>query len=176
MAKKWTVEKIIDECTAIASSQGYCFDTPVRINGRLSRTLGRVISTGASGKTLAPIRVEFSKELLETAADDSIIGVIKHEMAHWLVLAETHEDHGHDNVFKAMCRRIGCDSDKAVTKVNRIVDVKETYRYAVYCPDCGVIGRYKIRCKVIKNINECYCTRCGNKFLEVREEHYECSK
>lgn len=176
MTERWDIERLTDKCGEIAASQGYRFDTPVKVNGRLTRTLGRVISTGTVNGGFIPLRVEFSKELLETATDESIAGVISHEMAHWLVLTETHEDHGHDDVFKAMCGRIGCNDDKASMKVDHVVDVKETYKYAVYCPNCGVIGRYKIRGKVIKNIDRHYCMKCGNRFLEVREEYYECSE
>ena len=54
------------------------FNIPVKLNGKLTRTLGRVHQEYHNG-ICEPVSVEFSKQLLETASDKSIHDVILHE-------------------------------------------------------------------------------------------------
>lgn len=162
-----TVKDIEKICQKFSDMVGDEFDLPVVINGRLTRTLGRVctlVNTRTGYVTLQ--RMEISKQLLETATEDSIESVIGHEWAHYYVAKTTHERHGHDEVFKATCARIGIANDKATTHVDRIVEVRS--KYEVWCDTCGeMIGQFSRRCKTIDNIQYCSCNKCKQSGLRV---------
>ena len=149
---------------------GYDFATSgidVKINKRLTRTLGRCIGT-RSRDSYTPNRIEFSAELLATSTDKSIIDVIYHECAHALVGLETGENHGHDAVFKAMCHRIGTNNDGTTTKVERTVEDTEVYKYFVYCNQCGQIaGKYHRAGNVVKYPEHYHC-KCGGSLHVVQ--------
>jgi predicted SprT family Zn-dependent metalloprotease len=154
----WSKERVIAECEKISISMNDNFNIPVLINGRLVKTLGRVYSEFQCGK-YAPTRMEISKVLLETASDADIIKVIQHEWAHYMVIKNTGEPHGHDKVFKAMCARIGCTNDGTSTDIEREEGV---YKYTVICNTCKkTIGGYTRMCPTLRNIKNCWCKTCG---------------
>ena len=160
----WTIEKITEYCKEVCGKVNVEFSIPISINGRLTRTLGRVHSTRVNG-SVTPQRMEFSRQFLETSSDESIQQVIKHECAHYLVTATTHESHGHDAVFKQMCAAIGCEADKTSTEVERVVEIRD--KYEVFCPNCGKIGGFSRMCKTIQNIEHCTCRKCNSASLKV---------
>lgn len=154
----WTKERVLAECIKISTSMEDAFDIPVLINGRITKTLGRVFSEFQSGRYV-PTRMEISKKLLETASDEDIIKVIKHEWAHYMVIKGTGEAHGHDSVFKAMCARIGCTNDGTTTHIER---EEEAYKYTVICNTCKkTVGGYTRMCPTLRNIQDCWCKTCG---------------
>lgn len=161
----WTIEKITEYCKEVCGNANVEFSIPVSINGRLTRTLGRVHSTRNVNGYVTPQRMEFSRQFLETSSDESIRQVIKHECAHFIVAATTHESHGHDAVFKKVCAEIGCEADKTSTEVERVVEIKD--KYEVFCPNCGKIGGFSRMCKTIKNIKDCTCGKCNSNVLTV---------
>ena len=81
---------------------GDTYDCPIVLNGRLSRTLGRVIMNMDGGR-VKPVKMEFSKEFLNTSTDASIVSVIGHEWAHYYVTKTTGVNHKHDEEFKKAC-------------------------------------------------------------------------
>ena len=141
-------------------------EIPVLLNGRLTRTMGRVTCNWVN-EVLVPEKVEFSKQLIETATDESIHQVILHEAAHAIVAETTGKSHGHDWVFKDMCGKLGCGLDKASGDVDRIVEVKN--KYDLICPNCGVIGGFSRMCKTVREPQYCGCKRCGTWGLKVRQ-------
>ena len=74
----WTVEDIKARCEELSNMVGDTFDCPVRINGRLTRTLGRVDSIKRNGRWYNEM-LQISKQLIETSTDESIKSVIDHE-------------------------------------------------------------------------------------------------
>ena len=68
------LKDIIVECNKLANSLNADFDLPVKINKRLTRTLGRVCFQGG-----VPYVMEFSDSMLKTCTHESIMEVIKHE-------------------------------------------------------------------------------------------------
>ena len=142
---------------------------PIRLNGRLTRTLGRVhYKYDAAAGYYTSTLVEFSRQLLETATDKSIHDVIMHEASHLIVTERTGEIHRHDSLFKAVCAEIGTDNDSACTKVERVVKKETLYKYQIFCPTCHkFIGGYYRKCKTIDHINKCFCKSCGNGDLKV---------
>lgn len=164
----YTIERVRKEFFEITKSQGVYNVTPVEINGRLTRTLGRVMGNYDADGNYIVNRVEFSKQFLETSTDESIYSVIQHEAAHYIVSFQTLEHHGHDSVFKECCRRIGCDNDKTRTHVDRTVADSSLYKYQVYCDTCDkVISNYSRMTPTLKNLSQCYCRTCKQYNLRM---------
>lgn len=158
----WAVEDIKKECDRLSAMVGDIFDIPIRINGRLTRTLGRVMCSKKEGIWYAD-SMEISRQLLETSTDESIISVIEHEWCHYYTAKLTGENHGHDKVFKATCARVGCTNDGVSTAVNRTVSESAIYKYQVYCPKCDeFISGYSRMNSTLKNLKNCYCKRCDS--------------
>ena len=145
------------------------FNIPIKLNDRLTHTLGRVRQEydPFSERYIATF-VEFSKQLIETATDQSIRDVILHEAAHVIVTERTGESHGHDALFKAVCAEIGTTNSGTNTEVERTVADSKIYKYSVYCPTCQKnIAGYSRMCKTLRNIDFCTCKDCGNSGLQV---------
>lgn len=159
----WTVQEIKNYMRELAESINLVYDTPVKINGRLTTTLGRVIAEPAAFDSYKPEVVEFSRQFLETSTDDSIREVIKHEFCHWAVLVETGEVHHHDAAFKAMCRKVGCNFNRPQGKVKRTVSNDKLFKYIVKCEDCDNEIHYNRAGKVVKYTNQYGCGKCGGK-------------
>jgi len=162
-----TVKDIEKICQEFSEMVGDEFDLPVSINGRLTRTLGRVcslVNTQTGYVTLQ--RMEISKQLLETASEESIRSVIGHEWAHYIVAKTTHERHGHDALFKSWCARIGVENDKATTEVDRVVEVRS--KYEVHCDVCEtMVATYSRWCKTLDVLDRCTCNKCKQSKLRL---------
>ena len=162
----WTVQEIKQYLDELAASIDLVYNTPIKINGRLTKTLGRVIAEPAAFDSYKPEVIEFSKQFLETSTDESVRQTIMHEFCHWAVLIETGEVHGHDAVFKAMCRKIGCEANRPQIKVERTVSDDKLFKYTVRCDECGNEIHYNRAGKVVKNPEWYGCGKCGGD-LEV---------
>ena len=161
----WTVEDIKVRCQEMSDIVGDTFDCPVKINGRLTRTLGRVTANWVD-KRLENESLEISKALLETATDESIKSVIDHEWCHYYLNKTTGEAHGHDKMFKQLCARIGCTNDGTSTHVDRIVGEEAIYKYQVYCATCDeFVAGYSRMNKTLRNLNRCTCNKCKTSNL-----------
>lgn len=155
------------EFNEICSKAGTPCNVPIRLNGRLTRTLGRVHQEKNNVDGIwYSTAVEFSKQLLETSSDQSIRDVVLHEAAHFIITARTGETHGHDAAFKAVCAEIGTKNDGVSTKVERTVKVHS--KYEVICPTCNdTIAEYSRMCKTLQYIDMCHCKGCGKGGLKV---------
>lgn len=161
----WTAQEIENYCKNWAAKNGFEFDCPVKINGRLTKTLGRLISK-PTPFGYEPDRLEISKRVVEYAADDDLIAVINHELCHWAVLIETNEVHGHDSEFKAMCRRVGCPHDTPNINIKFDINDDQLYKYIVKCTECDNKLFYSRAGDVVKHPDFYACGKCGSK-LEV---------
>ena len=156
----FNLEMVKAELDKLSESVGDTFDIPVSINGRLTRTLGRVIQHVNDGFCLSE-RMEFSRQFLETSTDVSIKDVIAHEWAHYYATKSTGEHHGHDAYFKKVCAMIGCTNDKTVTKVERTVSESKLFKYQVWCPTCQeYIAGLSRMCNSLRHIDQCTCKKC----------------
>lgn len=122
----WDIDRITAKCAEFPAMVGDTYDCPIALNGRLSRTLGRVILGTERGRVIS-IKMEFSKEFLNTSTDASIVSVIGHEWAHYYVTKTT------INMTKSSRRRALCTNDKTKTEVERTVEPESLYKYIVYC-------------------------------------------
>ena len=161
----WTIEKIERECKRIAESQNEVLNIPVKINGRLTSTLGRVKYEYQDNIPI-PTIIEFSKSFIEKSDDATILSVIQHEMAHWLITVKTAENHGHDKFFKSMCAKLGCNNDGCHINTENTRNTLETrYKYVIICKNCGPIGGKTRMCPTLRHINECWCKKCNSREL-----------
>lgn len=156
------LKDIIAECNKLAKSLNTDFDLPVKINKRLTRTLGRVCFQGG-----VPYVMEFSDSMLKTCTHESIMEVIKHEFAHWFAWYESGEVHGHDAYFREICDRIGCTHDRSRNKIERLANAPAPSKYTVVCGDCGRTWHYARMCDTIRYIDTCKCPSCKTKHLNV---------
>lgn len=166
----YDLNRVKAEFGAICAKAGVSAHTDcIKINNRFTSTHGRVTSEWkADVMGYVPTKVEFSKQMLDHATDESIKQVILHEAAHYIVSMRTHADHGHDSYFKAVCKEIGCSLSKSTGELEYDKSVPEpTYKYLVVCPNCGVIGRYQRKCRTIESISRCFCKTCKSNQLKV---------
>lgn len=164
----WTIDRVISELNKLAAADGLgSIDVPVTINGRLTRTLGRVKYLGLGGDTYMAKSIEFSKALLDSATDNDIINVIKHEYVHYYLIETTHVNHGHDPVFKRKCAEIGCTHDKTHNSLEANYTEKTQYKYEVWCDECGLVATYSRMGKILKNLSSCKCGKCNKSGLKM---------
>lgn len=160
-----TIEEVRAICNKIANSYGYEIKVPIQENGRLKKTLGRVKFEINKKKECNVLLIEFSKDLLE-ANDDLILDTIRHELAHYFVLIDTKRNHGHDDVWKAWCKTLGCTPRATCNDMTMVAQYKA--RYFVYCSKCGkLIGRYVRKGNVIKYPNKYRSLCCKAPLLVV---------
>ena len=156
------LKDIIAECERLSNMMNVDFDLPVRINNRLTRTLGRVCYEGG-----VPYVMEISGPMLKTCTDASIIEVVRHEWAHWYAWVASGEIHGHDQYFRDICHKIDCTHDRSRNKVERLVSDKPISKYTITC-GCGQQWHYARMCDTIRHIDYCSCPNCGGK-LTVKQ-------
>lgn len=158
----WTIERITELCVEYCGRCNVKFNSPVVINGRLTRTLGRCYYN-CMGEVCNPVRIEISKQLLETATDASIEAVIAHECAHYVTCVLTHRNHGHDATFRFYCAKIGTTNDTPVFNgIEKTKSNEEIYKYTIYCSKCGkFVGGRTRACRVTKNPEFFFSTCCS---------------
>ena len=162
----YDLNRVTKEFDEACAKCGVVNKYPVKLNGRLTRTLGRIRFV-RSGEKISPVDAEFSKQLLETCTDKTIRDVILHEAAHLVVIERTHIDHGHDSYFKAVCAEIVTTNDGYATEVERTVRIA---KYTLNCPKCGIIGEYSRKCKSVTHYFDYKCAKCGCENLFVLKE------
>ena len=163
----YDLNRLKKEFAEVCEEAGEKVTIPVKINGRLTRTLGRVnaVVTAATGECTAT-QMEFSKQLLETSTDKSIRDVLLHETAHYIAIMRSGKFHGHDSYFKSICAEIGATHDGVFINVDRVVEVKE--KYEIFCDTCNLkVGGYNRMCKTIQHIDKCTCNKCNTSNLRV---------
>lgn len=168
-AMMWTKEKIRNLCVEYCGKCGVEFTAPILINARMTNTLGLCHATYDKEDGWMPTMIEFSRQLLTCCTDDSIEKVIGHECAHYITFALTHEDHGHDSIFKHYCSIIGIPNDGIATEVEYTVSYDKLYKYTFYCKECGeFLGGHARTCDMVKNVNH-YHSNCCNANLILKK-------
>lgn len=162
---KWNLEMVIEECKRLSDIKGDEFSIRVVVNGRLSTTLGRVLSTKniVTGACTAK-QMEISKKLLDFGTDNDIKKVIAHEWCHYYLTKTTEEFHGHNKLFKELCSEMGGTTGTS-TVIEGYKDIK--HKYETYCSCCGnMVGTYSRAGNTIKN-PENYQSSCCNAPIVV---------
>lgn len=170
----WTEEELTNRCSEVCAIVGVKLTVPVKINSRLSSTLGRVKYEWVNPykETVRPTIIEFSKSFLENGSEESIDSVIKHECAHYCVTIQTDKRQGHNKIFKDMCHRLGTNNDGChYNSLSEEEDTPNSKKYAVFCEHCGYLEGYSRMCKTLKAIDrgDCMCKRCGGRKIYYKQ-------
>lgn len=167
----YSLDKVQKEFKEACQNAGTPCTAPIKINKRLTRTVGRVTQHFNQEKQkYEPVLVEFSEKLLKTATDASIKDVILHEASHYIITSRTGELHSHDSLFQAVCKEIGTSNDTSEADIQRTVPQEALYKYSVFCSNCGeFLGGFQRQCKTLKLIanKACSCKLCGSYNLKT---------
>ena len=102
----------------------------------------------------------------------------RHEYAHAAVALLTGKRHGHDEAWKAVCRKIGCPPERLAPNCNAAVENQKRIEavrgvYVVTCLGCGTQSRYLRRGTVVQALEEqrggIRCRRCGGKKFRLEK-------
>lgn len=162
-----TFEEVKKMCVDIAAAQHVDITCPIKLNGRLKTTLGRVTyeyAKDSPGK-LQVKAIEFSKQHVEVSDTSDVIDTIIHEMTHYILFTKTGEKHGHDAAFKKLNKELGGDGERCAS----IPRIKP--KYTLYCKTCGQpVGEYYRAGRTIKNANF-LLTKCCHAGIEVVQNY-----
>lgn len=105
------------------------------------------------GRRGTPGRIELTGPWVETAEEHDVVDTIKHECAHALV----GPGNGHNEVWKAMCRKIGCTpSARADEDVSGEMDTSGA-KFFAQCGSCEQKFHMFRKPKHLKAV----CKKCG---------------
>lgn len=95
------------------------------------------------------LRITLSHLILED--DEQFWDTVRHEYAHAAVyLLHPGERHGHDRVWKDMCRRIGCSPERLAPEKGQAAESRRAEaKYIIRCESCGRESRYMRRGKAV---------------------------
>lgn len=137
----------------------------LRVSTRAVRQLG-------SFRTSKPLRITLSSLVME---DDALfMDTLRHEYAHAAVhLLYPGEKHGHDKVWKDICRSIGCRPQSRTELSGTAAELREQkIKYIIRCKGCGREGGYVRRGKAVELIrsgrgSRLRCRACGGNNFEL---------
>ena len=145
----------------------------LKISKRAVRQLG---SFRSPTRGRGPLRITLSALILDD--DEQFWDTVRHEYAHAAVyLLYPGQKHGHDQVWRDMCRRVGCDPKRLAPEQGRAAELRQQKdKYIIRCQGCGAESRYIRRGRTVDLMlrgrgKRLRCRRCGgNDFvLLVRE-------
>ena len=146
----------------------------LKISKRAVRQLG---SFRSPARGTGPLRITLSALILDD--DAQFWDTVRHEYAHAAVyLKYPGEKHGHDRVWREMCRLVGCDPTRLAPEQGRAAELRKAQaKYIIRCKNCGAESRYVRRGKAVELMlrgsgKMLRCRKCGqNSFvLLVRQE------
>lgn len=125
----------------------------------------------AKGKRGA-LRISINASLLDE--EERFWDTVRHEYAHALVyLRYPGQSHGHDAVWKAACRELGCSPDRlAAQTAESRAEMERRAKYKVRCTGCGQESLYFRRGKVVDLLlrggrGQLRCGKCGGSRMEL---------
>jgi predicted SprT family Zn-dependent metalloprotease len=96
--------------------------------------------------------IRLSEQYIARMPDEEITDTILHEIAHALLPA----GHGHDDVWRDTCIRIGARPKRCVPE-----GITVERKWVAICPTCG--GRFG-RMKKVRRGSTRWCRKCHNKY------------
>ena len=146
----------------------------LKISKRAVRQLG---SFRSPTRGRGPLRITLSALILDD--DEQFWDTVRHEYAHAAVyLLYPGQKHGHDQAWRDMCRRVGCDPKRLAPEQGRAAELRQQkVKYIIRCQGCGAESHYIRRGRTVDLMlrgrgKRLRCRRCGqNQFiLLVRED------
>lgn len=115
-----------DVCTKYFDFDFDSLKIPVKINGRLSKSLGQMVYSCRHNK---PLSIEFSKELISGIYKiETVESVIKHEVTHLVLFVRGEEFRDGSKNFEDTIKKIGGTSTRTI---------KALRNYHAKCSCCG---------------------------------------
>ena len=149
-------------------------DIELKISKRAVRQLG---SFRAPARGVGRARITLSALILSD--DAQFWDTVRHEYAHAAVhILYPGERHGHDRVWKQMCRAVGCEPKRLAPEQGEAARLRrQKAKYIVRCERCGAESLYVRRGRTVELLlrgrgRSLRCKSCGgNRFaLLVRKE------
>ena len=139
-------KEILEIAQKACEKCGIKLDAPVRMNGRLSRTLGRVRYRQNHLGVKVDV-IEFSTKYFSdpTRNQEVKYQVVLHEIAHYLAYCSDGQSHQHDEIFRKYCAQIGCTAtgEYATDEADNLIEnMQVKYKYDCRCSACGNHIRY----------------------------------
>ena len=135
----------------------------LRISKRAVRQLGSFRSP-ARGK--GELRITLSALIL--GDDEQFWDTVRHEYAHAAVfLKYPGEKHGHDRVWRDMCRLVGCSPRRLAPEQGEAAELRKARtKYIIRCESCGAESRYIRRGRAVELMlrgrgRSLRCRSCG---------------
>ncbi|MBO4818836.1 MAG: SprT-like domain-containing protein [Firmicutes bacterium] len=154
----------LDRITGVDTSK-----IAIRISSRMTRKLGEFRKSGSLLRIKREIAI--SSRCLDD--EDLFYEVIRHEYAHAVVdLRHPLERHVHDEVWKSVCRQIGCRPKATIKLDEKYKANSRPYKYEIVCKKCGASGKYKTMSKAVqyaigKGFGRLTCRKCGGHSFDV---------
>lgn len=124
---------------------------------RLGETSIRKTRDRTHGRVQKIKAIRLSKYLVERNPEPVVRDVILHEIAHALAGLE----HGHDAVWKAMCKKVGAKPQRLADESVEVVQGA----YALICTSCNRELARRHRRSSPERLANRYCRDCGPKAL-----------
>ena len=146
----------------------------LKISRRAVRQLG---SFRSPARGTGKLRITLSALILDD--DEQFWDTVRHEYAHAAVyLLHPGEKHGHDRVWRDMCRLVGCSPKRLAPEKGRAAELRQAQaRFIIRCRTCGAESRYIRRGKAVELMlrgrgRSLRCRKCGQSsfVLLVRED------
>ena len=119
---------------------------PLKMNARLSRTLGRVkYEQDALGPKVRVIEFNSKYFYDPSRNEEAKRQVVLHETAHYLAYLSDGQSHQHDKVFRKYCKKIGCTTtgEYAIDENDTLIEnIQVQYKYDCRCSKCKNHLRY----------------------------------
>lgn len=113
--------------------------------------------------------IKISDKLLQdNISDYPLKNTIIHELLHTTCMNDRH-----GGEWLRMAKKVNANTKYNITKLSNYEKYgvhmnKHEYKYEVYCPNCGTIGRYKRKCATTEHLERYMCAKCKGD-LKVRE-------
>lgn len=171
----WTLEQVRAEYRRLDRLLG--IDTSrvaVRFSKRMTRQYG--VCTFVKNRPQEIRLADFLRQ-----EDQVFWDTARHEYAHAAAALLTGRRGGHDEVWKSVCRRIGCPPKRLAPPCGAAAENRRRIEatrgvYVVTCLGCGAESRYLRRGTVVKTLEEkrggIRCRRCGGKKFRL-EKRFE---
>ncbi len=142
----------------------------LKVSKRASKRYGSCRSTHN-----VPERITITDFILD--CEEAFWDVIRHEYAHALVMLRyPRERHGHDAVWKAACREVGChpSASNRSPEADALARTRAERRinYVISCRTCGHIWQYMRKPKYIRMLEtgrptKARCPYCGGRQFSI---------
>lgn len=165
MGRIFTKEDVREILFNISNRAGFdCSFVPIRISTRMKSTYGAFVFRIKDG-VLEPIEFKFQDKLLSgDFPEEVVVSTIEHEYIHFLTNIANNFDHGHDDVFKTNCRRLGVNESTYFTGYHN-AEVKDGFK--LICTSCGKEVARRRQEVSAKRIQKKFLSGCCNKKIKI---------